>query len=185
MVRACSPTHPEESPRMLSEGSGQQESGVRIRHGLYARVRLHTFTSPFQVLVPAILNFVTGNSSDTLVIWLFRFLNFGALGVTAVWLWQIGKQQKLAPVAIALLVGLFSIDAKIVDFSINGMETGMMMFCLVLTFRAMLIPSRRQSLLLGAAWAGLMWTRPDSCIYIALLGGRSFLTLSLLIWLAG
>lgn len=41
--------------------------------------RLHTFTSPLGVLLPAALSWLTGNHSDALVFWLFRLLSATAL----------------------------------------------------------------------------------------------------------
>jgi hypothetical protein len=65
----------------------------------------------------------------------------------------------------AILIGMFAMDAKIIDFSINGQEIGFMMLFLALTLNALMVPSRRTILKLGLAWAGLMWTRPDGFIY--------------------
>ena len=50
-------------------------------NGLVYRVgeRLHTFTSPLGVLLPAGLSWLTGNRSDDLVLWLFRAVSAGAL----------------------------------------------------------------------------------------------------------
>src|ERR1017187_142485 len=117
-------------------------------HGLVYTVgeRVHAFTSPINVLVPAALSVITGNASDGLVPWLFRIVSAAVL-------------------AAAAMVGLFSLDAKIVDFSINGQETAFMMFFLALTLHALTVPSRWTILKLGLAWTGLMWTRPDGFIY--------------------
>jgi hypothetical protein len=62
---------------------------------------------------------------------------------------------------------MFGMDAKILDFSINGQETAFMMLFLALTLNALMVHSRHTILKLGLAWAGLMWTRPDGFIYIA------------------
>ena len=56
------------------------------------------------------------------------------------------------------------------DFTINGMETGLLFFFLALSIHGLVVPGPRQMLRIGIGWAGLMWTRPDSCVYIAILG---------------
>ena len=67
-------------------------------------------------------------------------------------------------------MALIGLDAKIVDFSINGMETGLLIFFLALAIHGLVVTGPRQMLRLGGGWAGLMWTRPDSCVYIAIMG---------------
>jgi hypothetical protein len=68
-------------------------------------------------------------------------------------------------IPVAVLVGLFGLDAKIVDFSINGQESAFMMFFLALSLNGLMVRSERRVLKLGLAWAGLMWTRPDGFVY--------------------
>jgi hypothetical protein len=60
---------------------------------------------------------------------------------------------------------MFGLDAKIVDFSINGQEAAFMLFFLALTLHALTVRSDWTILKLGLAGAGLMWTRPDGFIY--------------------
>ncbi len=131
--------------------------------------RVHSFTSPLGVLIPALLDFVTFDRSDDLVLWLFRLINCALLGAAALLLMDIAAARRLGRAATFLVLGAFVMDAKIVDFSINGMETGLMMFFLALTVRAMSVGSPRQALAIGLAWAGLQWTRPDSVVYIVAL----------------
>jgi hypothetical protein len=136
-------------------------------HGLVYTVgeRVHAFTSPINVLVPAVLSIITGNTSDGLVLWLFRIVSAAVLAAAAVLLFEIARKNSLTLIPAAIMVGLFGLDAKIVDFSINGQETAFMMFFLALTLHALTVPSRWTILKLGLAWTGLMWTRPDGFIY--------------------
>src|ERR1700750_1862664 len=55
-------------------------------HGLTftAGERVHSFTSPLGVLLPALTYLVTGRSSDDVALWLFRFVCIAALGGAAV-----------------------------------------------------------------------------------------------------
>ncbi|MFZ2655361.1 MAG: hypothetical protein WAX69_10585 [Victivallales bacterium] len=63
---------------------------------------------------------------------------------------------------------LFAVEAKSVVFSVNGMETAFMLFFLSWTFYLM-TRDKFNWLQIGVAWGGMMWTRPDSCVYIAVL----------------
>jgi hypothetical protein len=130
--------------------------------------RLHTFTSPLGVLLPAAASLLTGNSSDTAALWIFRLMGAGALGGATAFLVLLARRLAYPSVAVFFLVALLSTDAKSLDFAINGMETPFMLLFLAYAFWAHVSPGPRQRLHLGAAWAGLMWTRPDSFIYIAL-----------------
>jgi len=130
------------------------------------------------VLLPAAFCWLTGNQSDNLVLWLFRVVSLGALAAGMVLLFRALLNLQLRRVSCWLTVALIGLDAKIVDFSINGMETGLLVFFLALAIHGLVVPGPRQMLRLGAGWAGLMWTRPDSCVYIAILGVGTLLFLS-------
>ncbi len=132
--------------------------------------RIHTFTSPLGTLIPALLSFATGNSSDALVLWLFRVLSSAALALAAVLLLRLARLMSLRLLVTVFLIGMVALDAKTIDFTINGMETGLMLLFLCLTLNALIEPGRHPAIKLGLAWAGLMWTRPDSFIYIGGLG---------------
>ncbi len=146
-------------------------------HGLVFNVgdRLHTFTSPLGVLLPAVASLLTANSSDPAALWIFRLMCITALGGAAALLVRLAPRQQLAPVALLFLVAWFVTDAKTVDFTINGMETAFMLLFLAYAFWAHASPGPRQVRHLGAAWAGLMWTRPDSFIYIGLVAAGFWL----------
>jgi len=142
--------------------------------------RVHSFTSPLGVLLPALASVLTGNSSDDGALWVFRVMSIGAMAGAGVLLWKIGRATHRRGWVAVLLVGLFATDTKIVDFSTNGMETGILMLFLAWTLFALLLSPKRPALHLGLAWAGLMWTRPDSFVYIGALavGGLLFAPLS-------
>ncbi len=131
--------------------------------------RVHVFTSPLNVLIPAGLSVLTGNTSDQLVLWLFRVLSAGLLGGAAVLLFDTARKNSLSGLATTALIGMFALDAKIVDFSINGQEVAFMMFFLALMLHALTVRSGWTVLKLGLAGAGLMWTRPDGFIYFGVI----------------
>ncbi len=140
--------------------------------------RLHTFTSPLGVLLPAAFCWLTGNQSDNLVLWLFRVVSAGALAMGVGLLFRVLQNLQARRVSCWLTAALIGLDAKVVDFSINGMETGLLIFFLALAIHGLVVSGPRQVLRLGAGWAGLMWTRPDSCVYIAILGIGALVFLS-------
>lgn len=128
--------------------------------------RVHSFTSPLGTLLPAAIKFLFASAPDEVVLWLFRITQCCILGVTGLLLLGMARELRLSKGSFALLLGMFSVDAKILDFSTNGMETGFLVFFIVLTAYGLVMPLQRPGLVLGVAWAGLMWTRPDGLIYI-------------------
>jgi hypothetical protein len=131
--------------------------------------RLHSFTSPLGVLLPAALSWLTGNNSDTLVFWLFRLVSAAALSAGIVLIFQTLQALRLGTLAVWFTLGIIGMDAKIVDFTINGMETGLLIFFTALTVHGLLVETPSQKWRVGLGWASMMWTRPDSCVYIAAL----------------
>jgi hypothetical protein len=140
--------------------------------------RLHTFTSPLGALLPAALSWITGNQADALALWLFRILSAGAFGAGVLLLLKSLQTLQLKRVSYWLTLGLITLDAKLLDFTINGMETGLLVFFMALAIHGLLVTGPRQIFRIGIGWAGLMWSRPDSCVYIAALGLGSLLFLS-------
>jgi hypothetical protein len=124
---------------------------------------LQTFTSPVNVLLPAFLSWITGNTHDELVMWLYRLVGAALLGSTVLILDRLAQREQYARPVLWFLIAFFVIDGKIADFTINGQEAAFMVFSLALMLLALM---ERRTLLLGVAWACLMWSRPDSFIYI-------------------
>jgi hypothetical protein len=133
--------------------------------------RLHTFTSPLGVLLPAAASLLTLNQSDAAALWLFRLMSIAALAGALTLLVATARRKGYAGLAIVALAVWVGLDAKIVDFSINGMETGFLLLFTAYLLWALLARTPRQPLHLGFAWGGLMWTRPDAFIPIAALAG--------------
>lgn len=137
--------------------------------------RLHTFTSPLGVLLPALAYVLTGNSSDYAALWIFRVMSAAALGGAAWLLFSAVRRSGYTPLVGAALVGLIACEAKTLDFTTNGMEAGFVLLFLAWFFHTLLTRPARPWLHLGAAWAGLMWSRPDSFIYIGGIAAGVFL----------
>jgi hypothetical protein len=133
--------------------------GLVFDHGL----RLQTFTSPINAVLPAALSWITGNNNDDLALWLYRFVGAALLGGTVLNLDRLARLQGLARPALWFMVAFFLIDFKIADFTINGQEAAFLVFFVSLILVALL---ERRTFLLGVAWAGMMWSRPDGFVYI-------------------
>jgi hypothetical protein len=136
--------------------------------------RIHAFTSPLGVLLPAFCHWATGERSYLTALWCFRVLfcvpAFAGAGIMAMRLLAkaFGEKWRLPCVFLALFL---LADVKAVAFSMNGMETALMLFFLAWALNGLLEGDGRFGWLsVGAAWSGLMWTRPDSCVYIAAVG---------------
>ena len=145
-------------------------------HGLVFNVgeKLHTFTSPLGVLLPALASWLTGTQSDAAAIWLFRMWSAAAFAGAAVLVWTVARRFQYGRFAAAALVAFVVLDGKGIDFSVNGMETGFLLLFLAYTLWAMFACTGRQWLHLGLAWGALMWTRPDSFLYVGLLSAGVF-----------
>lgn len=146
--------------------------GLVFNHG----DRLHTFTSPLGVLLPALASVLTLNQSDTIALWIFRLISAAALAGAATLLYRLVLHLQRNAALAALTAACVALDAKSLDFTINGMETGLLLLFVAWTLWAQFGACSKRALWLGLAWAGLMWTRPDSFLYIGLLsiGGMLF-----------
>lgn len=142
-------------------------------HGLvfHPGERLHTFTSPLGVLVPAACTALAGPGREEAALWVFRLFNAAVLAATAGLVWRRADSLGLGAAGRAALFGLIFLDPKLVDFSINGMETALLVAFALLLWSELEAPRGPRAGVLGAACAGLMWTRPDGFI----LGGALLL----------
>jgi hypothetical protein len=127
--------------------------------------RVHGFTSPVGVLLPALGYWITGQHSYLHALWFFRILSSAAFALAGVLLWRVlGRQMSAPRVAQLFFALLYVLEAKSVAFSANGMETGFM-----LLFVAWGLSASSAAFVRGLCWAGLMWTRPDGCVFITVL----------------
>jgi hypothetical protein len=130
--------------------------------------RVHSFTSPLGALLPAVSYVLTGRSSDQAALWIYRIMCFTALGGAAALLWKILRGIFPSAAPAAFLVAWLATDNKTISYTANGMETAFVLLFFSWALWAIFTsPDKRNAWHLGLAWGGLMWTRPDSCIYIA------------------
>jgi len=138
-------------------------------HGLVFNVgeRVHTFTSPLGVLVPAFCTWLAGPGHEAAALWLFRLLGAALLAVAAALVWRRADALRLGLPGRFLLFGLLLADAKLTDCTINGMETALLVFFLLLLWTELESPVPPRPSRLALAFGGLMWTRPDAFILVA------------------
>ncbi|MCX6952259.1 MAG: hypothetical protein NTV51_08850 [Verrucomicrobia bacterium] len=124
--------------------------------------RLHTFTSPLGVLLPALCTAVAGPGREELALWLFRVLNAALLALAALLIWRRADTLRLGTPGRVVLFGLMICDAKLTDFSTNGMETAILVLFVIFLWSELEAPAGPRWTGLAVAFGGLMWTRPDA-----------------------
>lgn len=138
-------------------------------HGLVYQPgeRVHSFTSPLGTLLPALFALGGGDHVAVRALWWFRIVSAAALG-GAVWLAaRTMLRDGIGPFAAGTASALWTLDAKTIDFAINGQEDALLVFFLVVTWRAFVDGARLLPCALGCA--GLQWTRPDGCVFFGAL----------------
>ena len=136
-------------------------------HGLVYQIgeRVHTFTSPLGVLVPALGFKLTGG--DVGALWFLRGLGALALAATASLIVRHAREQAWSQSALWFALGLGLFEAKVVACSVNGMETAFLALFAVIAWTELVRSAGPRWRWLAAAYAGLMWTRPDACVLAA------------------
>ena len=129
--------------------------------------RVHSFTSPLGTLLPALFALGGGSAVEIKVLWWFRLVSAAASGL-ALWLViRLFFRDRLAPWAAAVACGLWVFDPKIVDFYINGMESALLIFFVVLIRWALVNQAKIWPVALS--FAGLQWSRPDGVVFFGAL----------------
>jgi hypothetical protein len=139
-------------------------------------VKIHAFTSPIGTLIPAFCHILTGKTSYLFAIWSFRILFCIPFFVAGCFLIiKLLDKVKTPPIMVLFAALFYIFDVKGVMFSVNGMETAFMLFFILWLLYLMKGNLNENWFYQGMAWGGLMWTRPDSCIYIAAFVFSSFI----------
>jgi hypothetical protein len=132
--------------------------------------RVHGFTSPLGVLIPAFCYWITGQKSYVAALWLFRAISIFAFARAGLFLLRSMRQDPLdGPLPLLFVAALYLVEYKAVAFSINGMETAFMLLFLAWGFFLLIRDEPTRWADRGACWACLLWTRPDGFVYIAAL----------------
>ena len=138
-----------------------------LGHGMVFQIgeKVHTFTSPLGVLLPAAMLWVTGGASDARALLAFQIFSIAAFAAAVALMFRFCRDSWSLPSASALLVAaLLVLDAKSVVFSVNGMETALLLLLLVVFLASLYRRGSRLHIPIGLAAAGLQWVRPDACI---------------------
>lgn len=136
--------------------------------------RVHGFTSPLGVLLPAFCYLLTGKSGYLPALWLFRVLCIAAYVGGGLLLLHKVMQMSASRWTRYAFVLLYCLEAKMLAFTVDGMETALMLLFIGWVVFLWDRTTPRTWLWRGLAWAGLMWTRPDGCVYVAMLGLTEF-----------
>ena len=132
--------------------------------------RVHGFTSPLGVLLPAAAYWLFAQDSYLPALWVFRVASIVAFAGGGLLLLRRLGQEHRGSAWPGLFFGLlYLLDVKAVAFSTNGMETAFMLFFFAWGLSLFRAEATERWLPEGLCWAGLMWTRPDGCVYIAAL----------------
>jgi hypothetical protein len=127
--------------------------------------RLHGFTSPVGVLLPALLSRLVGNNDDFLVLWLFRLASAALFAASGIAIIRAHRSHQVVPAVTLFTLLLAATETKIVAFSVNGQESAFLVFFLCLSWASLARGARFALVPLAVAWAGLQWTRPDGFVY--------------------
>jgi hypothetical protein len=127
--------------------------------------RVHGFTSPLGVLLPAFAFEVTGR--DDMALDLFRALSIAAFAAACVLAAQAVFRATGSLTGMVFCVLWSALDAKSIAFATNGMETAFVLLFLTAGIYQMTAASSQRWQARGLLWSGLMWTRPDGCVFIA------------------
>jgi len=138
--------------------------------------RVHGFTSVINTLLPAIPLMLFGTMQASLDV--YRALSLLALLAGLGWLWvTLARKQNAGWGELLFDTLMIATSVKIIAFTMNGQETGFLVGFLALSLAtALRLDEPRAWLLMGLSWAGLLYTRPDSPLYILLIAAIAWAT---------
>jgi hypothetical protein len=130
--------------------------------------RVFGFTSPLNGVLPALFKWLVPGEGYGSGLWGFVLVSL------AVWAWGLARFARLlcdhAPTGGRTGAGLFLalslLQAKLMIFTVSGQEAGLWAGFLLIALCGQV---EGRWVAVGAAWGGLLWTRPDSPVEIALL----------------
>lgn len=128
--------------------------------------RIHGFTSPLGVLLPAFCYWITGKSGYVGALWLFRILGLFAYAGAVLFGVKALRKVSESRHSWKLFALFFLLDAKAMAYSVNGMETAFLLLFAGLGVWLWQRPLEKNGMALGLCGAGLLWTRPDGVVYI-------------------
>jgi hypothetical protein len=148
------------------------ENAVAGRGLVYqAGERVHGFTSPLNVLLPALFHALQPAGDFRFPLWAYTVcaLLVLAAGLGAYAHHRLQPDDPAGRRELLLVALLLLLQIKLTAFSFNGQEAGLWAGFLLLALVALNAGVARHWRAAGLAFAGLMWTRPDSPVHIVLL----------------
>lgn len=133
--------------------------------------RVHGFTSPLGVLLPALFDWLLGRPADFhSALDVFRGLSALAFAGAAALTFLAVRRGKAGSSFIVsaspyLAVALLLLDPKSVSYSANGQEQALMLFCVGAGLYLSLSAPSRVWGWWGLVFALFQWTRPDGVLY--------------------
>jgi hypothetical protein len=141
--------------------------------------KVHGFTSPINVLLLVVCSWLTGKSSYVATFWLYRAFTIPAFAVSGVLLLKaIDRTPPRWTAATWFLGVVYLFDVKSLAYSTNGMEAAFMLLFMAWAVYLMSRSETDRWLLRGLCWGGMMWTRPDGCVYIVVFSIAELIFLS-------
>lgn len=139
----------------------------------HAGERLHSFTSPLNVLIPALMAWLTGSTEYDIPLLLYNLVSIACLcggGLITVKL-LLGQEEGPAhPFLVLLFPLILVLSIRVTAYAVNGQEAGFWVLFLAISIQAACRGHADAWITAGVGWGGLMWTRPDSPVHIALIG---------------
>lgn len=135
--------------------------------------RLHSFTSPLNVLVPALMGYLAGTTEFTLPLALYNIVSVACLatgGLLTVRLLIAASPEAQSPWLALAFPFVLAFSVKVTAYAVNGQEAGFWILFLAVSFIGAWKGYGSHWWLAGIGWGGLMWTRPDSPLHITLFG---------------
>jgi hypothetical protein len=139
---------------------------------------VYGFTSPLNVLLPALFDWVSGTKDFILPLWLFRLVSLAGLMFAVISVTSVLSREYTGWRTALLICCLFPLlavlEIKTTAFAMNGQEAGFVLGFLAPALALVWLGWREHALLGGVLWAGLMYSRPDGCVFIAIIGLTAF-----------
>jgi hypothetical protein len=133
--------------------------------------RVHGFTSFFNVMIPAVADWLYGGESIMPALTVYRTACIAALTAAVATLGLAMRRDPTIPAAaIMVLAVAMAVDLKTVAYAGNGQETAFVWLFAAIGILAIERGIVAHWLLFGLSATGLMYTRPDGFVFAAILG---------------